>query len=718
MTPDDLLPPSHIIRAMTSTERWSALDELVTLLVTLGKISPADKPAILAAVRAREEAMSTGIGFGIAIPHASSDCVKTTIAAIGCSARGIDFKSIDGAPVRLIALFLFPKDNLQLHLAALKTFSKTFPIAKALAAALSPEEILRLSKSPAPMQPTPAILESRLRAALVAAGIATDLPVSVTPATDTRFGDYQTNIAMLLAKQQRANPRALAQQIIDKLDVASLSTTPEIAGAGFINFRLTTPFIQDRLAAISADPMLGVTPAARPETIIVDFSSPNVAKPMHVGHIRSTILGDTLARIARFLGHTVIADNHIGDWGTQFGKVIYGWKHWHNDAALQSSPVEELVRLYKEANALSETDPAVLTECRDELVKLQQGDPENVAVWQQCVALSWHEFQQMYALLDIHFDEHLGESAYNDRLAPLVQRLLDNGIAEVSEGATCIFFRDDPLLADKPCLIRKSDGGFLYATTDIATIEYRLERWHPDQIWYVVGATQQLHFDQLFAAARKMGIHAQLRFVPFGSILGEDRKLMKTRSGDNVSLKDLLAEAQERALVLVEQKNPDLPDAEKREIARAIGIGAVKYSDLSQARMTDYIFNWDRMLSFQGNTAPYLQNAYVRIRSIFRKLDTPWTPTFVLEDPAELTLAKKLLQFGEVLPQVLDDFRPNILTTYLFELANTYHSFYESCPVLKAPEPARSTRLTLSSTAAKVIYKGLTLLGIQSPEKM
>jgi len=568
------------------------------------------------------------------------------------------------------------------------------------------------------MDTLPAVLAGRLRAAL--AGIDPQAEPFVTPATDSRFGDYQTNIAMLLAKQQRANPRQVAQRIIDALDVAGLCEPPEIAGAGFINFRLTSAILRDRLSALAADPRLGVPASVAPQTIVIDFSSPNVAKPMHVGHIRSTILGDTLTRVARFLGHRVVADNHIGDWGTQFGKVIYGWKHWRNDAALAAAPVAELVRLYKEANALSERDEAVLRECREELVKLQAGDAENVGIWKQCVTLSWREFEQVYELLDIHFDEHLGESAYNDRLAPLVQRLLDQGIAEVSEGAVCIFFRDDPALAERPCLIRKGDGGYLYATTDLATIEYRIQRWNPDQIWYVVGAPQQLHFDQVFAAARRMGIQARLRFVPFGSILGEDRKLMKTRSGESVSLKSLLAEAGERALALVEQKNPELSGEEKREVARAVGIGAVKYADLSQARMTDYIFSWERTLSFQGNTAPYLQNAHVRVRSIFRKLDAPWRPpaAIAVTEPAEIALAKKLIQFGETLPQVLDDFRPNILANYLFELANTFHAFYEACPVLKSEEPTKSSRLALSDLTAKILQKGLELMGIRAPDRM
>jgi len=567
------------------------------------------------------------------------------------------------------------------------------------------------------METIPAVLAQRLRAALPAGG--TIEPV-VTVATDARFGDYQTNIAMLLAKERRANPRQIAQQIIAGLDVAGIAETPEIAGAGFINFRITAGHLQERLAGVKGDAMLGVPGVAKPMTVVIDFSSPNVAKPMHVGHIRSTILGDSLTRVARFLGHRVITDNHIGDWGTQFGKVIYGWKYWRDEAALDRAPVEELVRLYKKADALAGTDADVLRECREELVKLQQGDAENVAIWRQCVALSWKEFERMYEMLDVHFDEHLGESAYNDRLGPLVQRLLDNGIAEISEGAVCVFFRDNPALAEKPCLIRKGDGGYLYATTDLATIEYRIERWHPDQIWYVVGAPQQLHFDQVFAAARRMGIAAGLRFVPFGSILGEDRKLMKTRSGENVSLESLLEEAQERALALVEQKNPELPEAEKREVARAVGIGAVKYADLSQSRMTDYVFSWDKMLSFQGNTAPYLQNAYVRVRSIFRKLETPWEggAAIALREPAELTLGKKLVQFGETVPQVLDDFRPNILANYLFELANTFHGFYEACPVLKSEEPVRSTRLALCDLTARVLHQGLELMGIRVPEKM
>ena len=557
------------------------------------------------------------------------------------------------------------------------------------------------------------LLESRLSEALGA-------PTQVAATADARFGDYQSNAAMPLAKARRTNPRQVAAQIIERLHVADICETPEIAGAGFINFRLKPEFVAQQTRALLDDAHLGVPQAEKPRKIVLDFSSPNVAKPMHVGHIRSTILGDTLTRIARFLGHEVITDNHIGDWGTQFGKVIYGWKHFRDDAALAADAIKELVRLYKQANALADTDPAVMTACREELVKLQAGDAENLDIWKRTVALSWQEFEAMYGLLDIHFDQHLGESFYNDALAPLVDRLLACGIAEISEGAVCVFFRDNPALAEKPCLIRKSDGGFLYATTDLATLEYRIQRWNADAIWYVVGAPQALHFEQIFATAARMGITGNLRHVAFGSILGEDRKLMKTRSGENVGLRDVLEEAQERSLRIVEQKNPEMPAEEKAEIARIIGIGAVKYAELSQFRMSDYVFSWDKMLSFQGNTAPYLQNAYVRIRSIFRKLDGEFTApaTLALCDPAELALSKKLLQFGETVPATLDDFRPNLLANYLYELANTFHGFYEACPVLKSEGATRASRLALCELTARVLREGLGLLGIRVPERM
>ena len=567
----------------------------------------------------------------------------------------------------------------------------------------------------------PSTLSDRLAAALRAAGIDDALAV-VTPAADTRFGDFQTNAAMVAAKALKKNPREVAASILAQLKVEDLCEPPTVAGAGFINFKMLDRALSEAVNLVRNDKHLGVESLQKPKTIIIDFSSPNVAKPMHVGHIRSTILGDSLARIASHLGHHVITDNHIGDWGTQFGKVIYGWKHLLNREALDQTPIDELVRLYREVNALEENDPALKEIVRHELVKLQQGDVENLEIWKQAVALSWKEFERLYGLLDITFDERLGESFYNDALAPLVDRLLAGGIAQVSEGAVCIFFPDIPALEEKPCLIRKSDGGFLYGTTDLATLEYREQRWKPDAVWYVTGAPQQLHFEQVFAAGRRMGITTDLRHIAFGSILGQDRKMMKTRSGENVELGGLLHEAMERALAVVVEKNPDLPKAEQEEIARLIGLGAVKYADLMQHRLTDYVFSWEKMLSFQGNTAPYLQNAYVRIRSIFRKAEAEGisleSAPIVIADPAERALALQILKFGEVLHAVLDDQRPNLLCLYLYELANAFHSFYEACPILKSEDPVRSSRLALSGITAELLKSGLSLLGIGVPERM
>jgi arginyl-tRNA synthetase len=562
------------------------------------------------------------------------------------------------------------------------------------------------------------LLGRKLSAALAAAGLADT--GELTQASDARFGDYQTNAALILAKQRGENPRDLAQRILTHLEVSDLCDQPQIAGAGFLNFTLRPEAVATKTTELLKDDRLGVPQTTLPRRIVIDFGSPNVAKPMHVGHIRSTLLGDALARIAAFLGHEVIRDNHIGDWGTQFGMVIYGWKNLLDRSALARDPIAELVRIYKETNDRARNDAEIREACRRELVKLQSGDEENLRIWQECVALSMREFEAAYQILGIHYDIQRGESFYNDRLPNVVERLLKSGLAEISEGAVCVFFRDIPELADKPCIIRKRDGGFNYATTDIATVDYRIKDLKADTIWIVTGAPQQLHFRQIFEIARREGYTADFRHITHGSILGEDRKLMKTRSGENVPLRDLLGEACERARKIIEQKNPALCDAEKAEIAKIIGIGAVKYADLSQYRMTDYIFSWDRMLSLQGNTAPYLQNAYVRTRSIFRKsAEAVQLPNeLTLVESAELDLAKKLCQFAEIVPQVLNDFRPNILANYLFELANSFHAFYEACPVLKAEAQARASRLALCELSARVLQRGLHLLGIDVPEKM
>ena len=575
-------------------------------------------------------------------------------------------------------------------------------------------------------------LETRLAAAL-AAVLGEPAPAIVTPAADLRFGDYQSNAAMVLAKQRKANPRALAQQIVDRLDLTGLATA-EIAGPGFLNFRILPAAYAARVAALIRDARLGVPAPGTGRTVVVDFSAPNVAKPMHVGHIRSTIIGDSLARIARFLGFTVIADNHIGDWGTQFGMILLGWKTRLDAAALEADPITELVRVYREVSAATRTDPALLESCKAELVKLQAGDAENLAIWQQCIEVSKRGLRKIYARLDVRFDHWLGESYYNDRLAGLVDEFLDQGIARLSNGAVCVFSDatkppdDDPFMVhreegwtDNPALIRKADGGYLYATTDLATLQFRIDEWQAHHVWYVVGVPQQLHFRQLFDAAARWGKAGDFRHIAFGSILGDDRKLMKTRSGDNVQLTDVLDEAVLRAAAVIAEKNPGLAAAEAADIAETVGIGAVKFAELSQNRLTDYVFSWDRMLSLHGDTAPYLQNSYVRICSIFRKLDAPFDAAaceILLGENEEIHLARLLARFGEVVPTILDDFRPNLLANYLLELARAFHSFYEACPVLKAAEPTRSSRLALCELTSRTLRQGLDLLGIRVPDKM
>ncbi|HZA38109.1 MAG TPA: arginine--tRNA ligase [Candidatus Baltobacteraceae bacterium] len=568
------------------------------------------------------------------------------------------------------------------------------------------------------METFQSLLAKKLSDALAKAGLPN--AGELTPATDPRFGDYQTNAALILGKQRGENPRTLAEKILAQLDVGDLCEPPTVAGAGFINLTLRADVIARKAGEVLRNERLGVPKAISTRRIVIDFGSPNVAKPMHAGHIRSIVLGDALARIAQFLGYEVIRDNHVGDWGTQFGMVIYGWKNLLDRQALQRDPLAEIVRIYKETNESAAKDPQVRETCRQELVKLQAGDREDIDIWNECVALSMQDFDHVYKLLDIHYDIQCGESFYNDRLPGVVERLLKSGIAEISEGAVVVFFRDIPELADKPCIIRKRDGGFNYATTDLATVDYRVNDLKADAIWYVVGAPQILHFKQIFKIARREGYKADFRHIAFGSILGEDRKLMKTRSGENVPLRDLLEEACRRARRIIEEKNPDLSEADKMEIAQKIGIGAVKYADLSQYRMTDYVFSWEKMLSLQGNTAPYLQNAYVRVRSIFRKAgeSAPKVDELVLGDAAETNVAKRLCQFAEIVPQVLNDFRPNILANYLFELANSFHTFYEACPVLKSEEPVRSSRLALCELTGRVLQRGLDLLGIKVPEKM
>ncbi|MGN6386408.1 MAG: arginine--tRNA ligase, partial [Verrucomicrobiota bacterium] len=462
--------------------------------------------------------------------------------------------------------------------------------------------------------------------------------VQVRPCPDPKFGDYQSNSLMALARERKMNPRQLATQVMTELDVAQWADAVEIAGAGFLNFRAKKSAMADLLKTAFHGEHLFFDYTPAPRTIVVDFSSPTVAKPMHVGHIRSTILGDAISRILRLLGHKVITDNHIGDWGTQFGKLIVGWKRDLDRHALETDPLGEMERLYKKINSEFETDPETASLARRELVKLQEGDPENRAIWQEMITLSLREFEKIYKRLGVKFDYILGESYYNSALKGLVQRLRDIGLAKKSEGATVIFFDDIPELKEKPAIIEKSDGGANYTTTDLATLEYRLETWQPNEIVYVTDARQQLHFKELFTIFRRWMPNApvHLSHVYFGMILGPDNKPFKTRTGENIKLTDLLNEAEERALAVVTEKNPELPESERREIARVVGIGAVKYSDLLPNRQSDYVFNWEKMLALNGNTAPYLLYAYTRVQSIFRKAEATLTPGESLEPQFEL----------------------------------------------------------------------------------
>ena len=607
-------------------------------------------------------------------------------------------------------------------------------------------------------------IELKLQAAVREILPDADVSVVLVRPCDPKFGDYQSNALMSLAKVRKLNPRQLATDTLAKLDLAEMCEKVEIAGAGFLNFRLKNSALAQTLDAAARGEHLFFDKVAAPKTVVIDFSSPNVAKPMHVGHIRSTGIGDALQRTLRLLGHTVISDNHIGDWGTQFGMLIVGWKRYVAEKQKTPADIETLVEIYRDiqlkiafeiasklplVQALSGgkspevSKPALNTEheSRMELVHLQNGDKENLKIWNEMIRLSQIQFDTIYARLSVKFDHALGESFYNPWLGEVVNDLLARGIARESEGAIGVFSdgslppKEDPFLVNRdgewiadPALVRKSDGGFNYTTTDLATVDYRLKTWSPDEIVYVVDDRQSGHFKKLFLIFGRWKPDAakttKLVHVGFGKIMGDEGKPFKTRSGDTVKLGELLDEAEERALKIVSEKNPDLPDAQKKEIARVIGLGAVKYADLLPNRQSDYIFSWDKMLALQGNTAPYLQYAYARIRSIFRKaaetsnIQHP-TSNIQLAAPEELALAKHLLNFGITLEAVADELRPNYLCNYLFELAGKFTSFYENCPVLKADDVAtRNSRLALCDLTARVLKQGLETLGIEVVEQM
>jgi arginyl-tRNA synthetase len=583
-------------------------------------------------------------------------------------------------------------------------------------------------------------IESALQAAVRAVLPDADVSAVLVRPCDPKFGDYQSNALMSLAKTRKLNPRQLATDVLAKLDVSAVCEKVEIAGAGFLNFRLKNSVLVESLQSAARGEHLFFAKAASPKTVVIDFSSPNVAKPMHVGHIRSTGIGDALQRTLRLLGHRVISDNHIGDWGTQFGKLLLGWKQILDRPALERDAIAELERLYKVINAECDANPARLEAAKSELVKLQAGDAENIAIWKEMIRLSQIQFDTIYARLGVKFDFALGESFYNPWLGEVVADLLARGIARESEGAVGVFSdgslppKEDPFLVNRdgewvadPALVRKSDGGFNYTTTDLATVDYRLKTWSPQEIIYVVDDRQSGHFKKLFLIFGRWKpdvAETKLVHVGFGKIMGEDGKPFKTRSGDTVKLGDLLDEAEERAYKIVSEKSAELPEAQRKEIARVIGLGAVKYADLLPNRQSDYIFSWDKMLALQGNTAPYLVYAYARIKSIFRKAAETFniqhsTLNIQLVAPEELTLAKHLLNFGITLEAVAEELRPNYLCNYLFELAGKFTSFYENCPVLKAEDAAtRDSRLALCDLTARVLKQGLETLGIETVEQM
>ncbi|MDB5349619.1 MAG: arginyl-tRNA synthetase [Planctomycetota bacterium] len=614
---------------------------------------------------------------------------------------------------------------------------------------------------------------ARLRSAFAAATPEGADPVAfasaVRASTDPKFGDYQANGCMAAAKAAKINPRELAAKVAELVDLAPLADRPEVAGPGFLNVKLHDEFVSESLSTLLNDDRLGLTPPVHPKTVVIDLSSPNVAKPMHVGHVRSTVIGESLARIFSALGHTVIRDNHLGDWGSQFGMILWGWKHERDEAAYEANPVAELARLYRSvqahiraAGSLIEKHGKVLAletqdkkadaealfnntydgtglsladvhrvvgkgrevaeEARQETARLHAGDLENRALWERFMPNCLAALQTVYDRLGVKFDVQLGESFYDSMLADVVKDLENKGLAVPSEGATVVFIEG----SKAPFLVRKSDGAYNYATTDLATIKYRVDRWNPDLVLYVVDHRQGDHFKALFDVARRWGYDKiDLEHVAFGTILGQDRRPYKTRDGDVIGLESLLDEAVSEALKVVTENSPELDAAEQARVAEIVGLGAIKYADLSQNRLSDYVFDWKKMMAMNGNTGAYLQYAYARIRSIFRKGETTpeairaARPAILLSNPLERALGVQVLRFPETLELAASELKPNILTDYLFDLANKYSSFYDGCPVLKAESPERrDSRLALCDLTARTLRFGLNLLGIEVVERM
>ena len=552
---------------------------------------------------------------------------------------------------------------------------------------------------------------------------------SVTNGKDPKFGDYQCNAALGLTKQLKQQPRQIADRIIEHLQIDDLCDRPTIDGPGFINVKLKLAYLEARLTEIQTDPRLGILPTKHPERVIVDFSSPNIAKEMHVGHLRSTIIGDCIASILEFQGHDVLRLNHVGDWGTQFGMLITYLKEVYPEALVKSDALVlgDLVELYRAAKLRFDRDEDFKERSRAAVVDLQSGEPQAKLAWQLLCDQSRREFQKIYDTLDIQIQER-GESFYNSGLQDIVEDLRSLGLLEESQGALCVFLEGFSNKEGErlPLIIQKTDGGYNYATTDLAALRYRITKDRAQRIIYVTDMGQSSHFTQFFQVARRAGWltdRVRVTHVPFGLVQGEDGKKLKTRSGDTITLKSLLDESIDRVKADLEIRNPDRSEEFKQEVAEAVGLGAVKYADLAQNRTSNYVFSYDKMLALQGNTAPYLLYAYVRIRGISRKGDidfdriSPSQAIHLTTEP-EIVLAKHLIQLAEVIDSIGEDLLPNRLCQYLFELSQKFNQFYDLCPVLQAPEPERTSRLMLCDLTAKTLKLGLNLLGIKTIEKM
>ncbi|MBV5257562.1 arginine--tRNA ligase [Synechococcus moorigangaii CMS01] len=560
-----------------------------------------------------------------------------------------------------------------------------------------------------------------------------DIDPLVVPASNPKFGDYQSNVALSLTKTLKKNPREIAQGVIEALEISEICETPTIAGPGFINFTLKSSYLATLLKEVQQSDRLGIDPVEDPKKVIVDFSSPNIAKEMHVGHLRSTIIGDSIARILEFRGQDVLRLNHVGDWGTQFGMLITYLKEAYPDALTKADALDigDLVAFYKKAKVRFDEDEAFKEASRNQVVKLQSGDEESQKAWQLLCEQSRREFQKIYDILDIKLTER-GESFYNPYLADVITALKEVGLLEEDAGAQCVFLegfknKDGDRL---PLIVQKSDGGFNYATTDLAAIRYRITEDQAKRIIYVTDSGQAGHFAQVFQVAERAGFlsdDVEVVHVPFGLVQGEDGKKLKTRAGDTIKLKDLLDEAVNRSRADLEQR---LEVDERQEspefiekVSQVVGIGAVKYADLSQNRTSNYIFSFDKMLALQGNTAPYMLYAYVRVQGVSRQggIDLSTLPTdipIILEEAAELALAKHLLQLNEVLISVEQDLMPNRLCEYLYDLSRKFNQFYEACPILKAGGDRRTSRLILADTTARTLKLGLSLLGIEVLDRM